>query len=57
MKLKIEHFLLKIAVLINQVFATALTTFGFRCKIIRVKLLLFGVNTNIKMLMITKARN
>ena len=57
MKLKIEHFLLKIAVLINQVFATALTTFGFRGKIIRVKLLLFGVNTNIKMLMITKARN
>ena len=31
-------------VLISQVFARTLTTFGFRCKIITVKLLLFEVN-------------
>ena len=31
-------------VLISQVFARTLTTFGFRCKIITAKLLLFEVN-------------
>ena len=31
-------------VLINQVFARILTTFGFRCRIISVKPLMLGVN-------------
>ena len=47
-------------ILINQVFVRSIT-FGFRCRKIRVKLLVFGVNilldTNTKILMITKLRN
>ena len=47
-------------ILINQVFVRSIT-FGFRCRKISVKLLVFGVNilldTNTKILMITKLRN
>ena len=62
MTLKTEHFLLKI-VFNKPSFRQKLTTLGFRCRIISIKLLVFGVNilldadTNTKILMIIKLRN
>ena len=54
---KNEHLLLKIG-FIKPSFVRTLTTFGLRCRIISVKLLVFGVNikldTNTEILIITK---
>ena len=62
MRLKIEHFLLKI-VFNKSSFCQELTTLGFRRRMISVKLFAFGVNilldtdTNTKILMIAELRN
>ena len=62
MRLKIEHFLLKI-VFNKPSFCQELTTLGFRRRMISVKLFAFGVNilldtdTNTKILMIAELRN
>ena len=60
MKLKIEPCLLKIG-LNKPSFDTRLIIFGFRCRIISVKLLVFGfhilLDTNTNILITTKIRN
>ena len=56
---KIENW--GIVIELNWVFARPLTNFGFRCRIISVKVLMFGVNilldVSTEMLMITKLKN
>ena len=60
-RLKIEHFLMEIGLNKPSFYQDIDIFFNFRCRIISVKLLLFGVNilldTNTKILMITELRN